>query len=462
MLPRRGYEPVDDGDEDNTNTLQHTITGSHRGDHTRRAEAERSTLRFPNPAVTEDAAAGKDKNTEATTSNAEKGTGDGGKKDECGMTVRVLDVRGVFYPLRGLTPETTVGELKLMLVTETGVEIARQRIIHAGKMLGDADTLASRKIADGDAIHLFQRPKTTGASYAGGNGGAGLGTISAQQPGGLHQFPPVLLQVEGGGDGVGGAAGSQLHWEVDGPRRRIRFLASFLLLISILQLVGCLASVSAVASSTSTAGDGEGEGAGGTEAPHLVLPDEYWVLVRARAVSGTMGIVVGMLGMRGSQSLSTQTIKMYLAGLVMCAIVAMAIRVQVFFDIIAGKLPLDYGEGSPSSSGGYEPDGGEGGDTGAGSGGEVYHETAEEARSRMFFTAFSAFISVLVSGAIWVLCIRRVNSMRGVIHQHMDAWERQERGEGSGGGGAREGGGRLMDAVSDPELEGRRRGSAEA
>lgn len=53
--------------------------------------------------------------------------------------------------------------------------------------------------------------------------------------------------------------------------------------------------------------------------------------------------------------------------------------------------------------------------------------------------------------------------MRGIIHQHMDAWERQQRGEGpEAGGGAREGGGRLMDAVSDPELEGRPQGSAEA
>lgn len=105
-------------------------------------------------------------------------------------------------------------------------------------MLGDTDTLASRKILDGSAIHLFQRPKTAVNSSAGNRGGAGLGTISAQQPGGLHDFPPVLLQVDGGDDGVGGSAGSQLHWELDGPRRKIRFLASFLLLISVLQVPG--------------------------------------------------------------------------------------------------------------------------------------------------------------------------------------------------------------------------------
>lgn len=66
---------------------------------------------------------------------------------------------------------------------------------------------------------------------------------------------------------------------------------------------------------------------------------------------------------------------------------------------------------------------------------------------------------VLVSGTVWLLCIRRVRAMRAQIHEHMhmETWATQERGEelerrGAGGG--------LINAVSDPELEGRRRGSA--
>lgn len=212
-------------------------------------------------------------------------------------------------------------------------------------------------------------------------------------------------------------------------------------------------------SSTSSTGDGGSDGEEGTEAHRLILPDEYWVLVRARAVSSIMGIVVGLLGIRGSQSLSTQTMKLYLAGLVMCAIVAMVIRVEVFFDIVAGQvgslgpcrcpcrscsrsrflglkrngqaanstettatehnehskhtaltalrfspssdtrsktrqLPFEYGMGSTSSSDDYEPDEGEEGGTGGGTEGGTYHETADEARTRMFFTAFSSFVSV--------------------------------------------------------------------
>ncbi|CAM9481548.1 unnamed protein product, partial [Hapterophycus canaliculatus] len=354
MLPRRGYEPVDDGDEENTNA-SHAITGSHLNDNTG-AEEERSARRLCN-SVTENDAIGKEK-AQSTTNNDEEGAGalgSGNEGGDNGMAIRVLDVRGVFYPLRGLTPETTVRELKLMLVTETGVEMERQRIIHAGKMLEDTDTFASRKISDGTTIHLFQRPKTAVTNSVRNRDGAGSGAILEQQPGGLHEFPPIYLQVNGGGDGAGGAAGSPSHWEVDGARRKLRFLASFLLLISILQLLGCLASISAAASTSTTGDNGDSGEAGEGEAQQLILSDEYWALEQARAVSSAMGIVVGLVGIRSSQSLSIRTIKIYLVGLVMCALVAMAIRIQMFFDIISGKLPFDDGVGSPSSSSDYEP-----------------------------------------------------------------------------------------------------------
>lgn len=65
-----------------------------------------------------------------------------------------------------------------------------------------------------------------------------MSNASARQPGRLHEFPPVLVQVQGGGQGgSSGAAGYvNSHWEVDGPRKQIRFLASFLLLISAIQV----------------------------------------------------------------------------------------------------------------------------------------------------------------------------------------------------------------------------------
>lgn len=108
-------------------------------------------------------------------------------------------------------------------------------------MLGDADTLASRKISDGAAVHLFQRPKAAAAAPIGGAAGV---VSTAQQPGRLHEFPPVLLQVQGSGAGGGSGATGYVnsHWEVAGPRKQIRFLASFLLLISIMQVSNALSS----------------------------------------------------------------------------------------------------------------------------------------------------------------------------------------------------------------------------
>ncbi|CAM9774001.1 unnamed protein product, partial [Ectocarpus fasciculatus] len=247
MLPRRGYEPVDDVDEDSAPALQAAAAASERDDD-HAAQGERSALCSSSSSVQEAAGgtAGKNGSSDGVNSRT-AGDDDGGSDDEDDdgrMTVRVLDVRGQFYPLR-VTPETSVRELKLMLVNAAGVEVSRQRIIHGGKMLSDADTLAGRKISDGAAIHLFQRPKVATAAAA------GVGTASAQQPGNLHEFPPVLLQVqERGGDGEGAGA----HGGVEAPRRNIMFLASFLVLISILQLLECLASVSTVLSAPGAGG----------------------------------------------------------------------------------------------------------------------------------------------------------------------------------------------------------------
>jgi len=68
------------------------------------------------------------------------------------------------------------------------------------------------------------------------------------------------------------------------------------------------------------------------------IPQEYWFLIKGRTVSSLMGIVVGVLGIRGAQSLNLQTIKLYFVGLVMCAIVAMGLKIQVLFDIVNGEV----------------------------------------------------------------------------------------------------------------------------
>ena len=64
---------------------------------------------------------------------------------------------------------------------------------------------------------------------------------------------------------------------------------------------------------------------------------EYWNLMRSRSVSSVLGIAVGLLGVRGSHSLSAQTIRLYLAGMVMCAVIAVSIQIENIFDLATGK-----------------------------------------------------------------------------------------------------------------------------
>lgn len=69
-----------------------------------------------------------------------------------------------------------------------------------------------------------------------------MGTALAQQPGRLNEIPPVLLHVReaigsGGGDVPSQGQGYlDTDWEVEVPRRSIRFLASSLLLLSAMQV----------------------------------------------------------------------------------------------------------------------------------------------------------------------------------------------------------------------------------
>lgn len=134
MLPRRGYEPVDDVDEDSAPSPRAAAAGRERDDdHV--GQGERSALCNSSSSSVPAAAGGKGNGSDGVNSRTagDDSGSDDDEDDDGRMTVRVLDVRGQFYPLR-VTPETSVRELKLMLVDATGVEVPRQRIIHGGKV----------------------------------------------------------------------------------------------------------------------------------------------------------------------------------------------------------------------------------------------------------------------------------------------------------------------------------------
>lgn len=145
MLPRRGYEPVDDAEDDAMRAEAGTNGGGGGGgsahytsiptiaastsDRRREQGATSSSRGEDSIARTSGTAAG------AVAGAAFNGHGSGGGAAEGGMTVRILDVKGQIYSLV-VRPEITVHELKTRLVEEAGVEIARQRIIYGGKVRG--------------------------------------------------------------------------------------------------------------------------------------------------------------------------------------------------------------------------------------------------------------------------------------------------------------------------------------
>lgn len=112
MLPRRGYEPVEDAED-----YVHSETVTNNSNLTR---SEYS----PIPAsVPDEETGGAPPDAIAAKASSE-------------MTVRILDVQGQTYSFSVL-PTTTVREIKDMLSETAGVEIALQRIIFGGKVIED-------------------------------------------------------------------------------------------------------------------------------------------------------------------------------------------------------------------------------------------------------------------------------------------------------------------------------------
>lgn len=164
--------------------------------------------------------------------------------------LRVLDNKGKTYKFNVDLSVLTVRQLKSILEEKAQVIEQQQRLIFSGKELSNlGDTLEECGVKSGTVVHLFQRP---GISTEGG-GGVGLtATAVATQAavptssGGVGAMAAAV--VVGGADGniVGaGPAHSSLagNMELQVSRRRVKFLATILLLISVLNLVTLVRSL---------------------------------------------------------------------------------------------------------------------------------------------------------------------------------------------------------------------------
>ena len=74
------------------------------------------------------------------------------------LNLRCLDLKGRTFKLH-LPESTTIRELKAVLERDSGVPAGKQRLIAAGRQLGDDDqTLSGASLKEGTAFHLFARP----------------------------------------------------------------------------------------------------------------------------------------------------------------------------------------------------------------------------------------------------------------------------------------------------------------
>lgn len=127
MLPRRGYEPLDDGTEDDAGrTTAHSDDCEHPSGSKNTSAIYTSIPAAADQSSSSAAAAG-------ASTPADNAEGRGADIEGGGMMIRVLDVQGKTYPL-SVRKESTIHELKTRLIEVAGVEIARQRIIFGGKV----------------------------------------------------------------------------------------------------------------------------------------------------------------------------------------------------------------------------------------------------------------------------------------------------------------------------------------
>jgi len=87
-----------------------------------------------------------------------------------------------------LASDAAVEDLKGLIAAKTGIAVEEQRLIYAGKVLKDHQTLTSAEIRyeDGNTIHLVQSKKNAGGAVPQSQVAAGAGMRPTPQPGQFH------------------------------------------------------------------------------------------------------------------------------------------------------------------------------------------------------------------------------------------------------------------------------------
>ncbi|GMT00222.1 hypothetical protein PENTCL1PPCAC_22396, partial [Pristionchus entomophagus] len=134
-----------------------------------------------------------------------------GESSECGSGKLSLKIKTTSTQYDIEVPEgATVGDVKHSLVDKTGNPVEKHTLIFSGKILKDADTLASYSIKDGMAIHLVIRTSAPAAAAA-AQSSTPARSSTPQPAASSSQSQQQRPAPFGGLPGMGGASGAGMN-----------------------------------------------------------------------------------------------------------------------------------------------------------------------------------------------------------------------------------------------------------
>jgi hypothetical protein len=312
--------------------------------------------------------------------------------EECFEEVRVLDIKGRTFKLKRLPLSTTVLALKRRLEEESEVPVRLQRLIYGGRQLSDeAQTLVAAKVLDNTVVHLFQRPDkqpappvatpmAAGAAVAAeGVAADAVATATATATGGDHRAIDV------------GPGSLQANIELQDHRRRVRLLATLLLMVSVLNMVTLSVYL--------------------MDALFESLRSDQWLSLALEAVVNSLGVIVGMAGIKGTSTLNEDEVRNYCYGLLVVGVLYVVSDIWGLVRVMkmsASDFAKDEPESADDAGGPTSVDdpNGEDGEGGNGGSGE------DDASLRRDDTVGAASTSLIFTVMIWSLCFYRAFQFR--------------------------------------------------
>jgi hypothetical protein len=201
--------------------------------------------------------------------------------------LRVLDIKGRTYKFAYPSSGCTILQLKSIIEKESGVEVRLQRLIYGGRQLTDDSTLETAGVKPDTVLHLFVRPDNIPTAIATPAAGSTAATAEA------------ILVVDGvrHGGAVGINMPAQLadDEELQEFRRRVRLLATLLLVVSGLNVFTLTIYL--------------------FDALFEALKPDEWVMWLLQLAANSLGVVVGLLGIKGTATMDEANVQQYCFGL---------------------------------------------------------------------------------------------------------------------------------------------------